>query len=187
MAALPAVHQMDEAPGMIATVAQVDAWMERAKAGDVFVYVTGTCLPIRSSGAARMRELSSMRLVDLSQKRLVPGRPTHNYRAQRTSKPSALTRPERPMLTLPSAALVDGEAAIVDALLPVLTRFAKAGRPCPTDAQLAERTGLARDAVPSAMEAMVAANLIRVHLAPRPTLRRVLILSTGAMTGLARA
>jgi hypothetical protein len=187
MATVPAIRQVDEAPGMIATVAQVDAWMERAKPGDVFVYVTGTSLPIRAGGAKRMRDLADRGLVYLTQKRLAPGSPVTNYRAMRSEKPCALTRPERPVLAAPSAALVDDEAAIVDALLPVLTRYAQHGRPCPTDRQLASKARLTEAAVKDGLTAMTAAHLIRITRVSAPTLRRVVIVATGQITGLARS
>ena len=189
MATMSASHVVDEAPGMIATVAQVDAWMEHAKAGDVFVYVTGTCLPMRCDGAKRMRELAERGLVDLSQKRLQRGGSIINYRAQRTSTATALTKPERPKLIMPSTALcvplVDGEIEIVDQLLPVLERFARSGRPCPTDKQLAARTRLSPDQVKVGLQALSAAHAIHIQGCAAPTMRRITILATGHKTGLA--
>jgi len=185
MVTMPAVRVTDEAPGMIATVAQVDAWMEHAKAGDVFVYVTGTCLPMRGGGAKRMRELSERGLVDLSQKRLQPGGSMINYRAQRTSKATALTKPERPKLSAPTVALVEEEAALSDALLPVLERFARSGRPCPTDKQLAARARISEADVKAGLLALVASHAIHIQGCAAPTARRVTILATGSVTGYA--
>ena len=185
MATLPVTQAVDEAPGMIATVAQVDAWLEHAKYGDVFVYVTGTCLPIRSGGAARMRDLAARGLVHLTQKRVAPGAAMTNYRAQRSNKPSALSKPTRSTLSIDKAELVDDEATLVNSLLPLLARAAKHGRPCPTDAQLAERAMLRRDDIAPALEVLRAAGLIHIQSAPAPTLRRVTILATGERTGLA--
>jgi len=186
MATLPAVTVIDEAPGVIATAAQVDAWIETAKPGAVFVYVSGTSIPIRASGAKRMRELAAMGLVYLTQKRLEPGSPIVNYRAMRSEKPSALTKPERPTLSLAPSPVVEDETAIVDALLPILSQFARHGRPCPTDKQLATRADLTEDAVKAGLAAMSATHLIRVTGCAAPTYRRVLILATGAMTGFAK-
>jgi hypothetical protein len=189
MATMPATRVVDEAPGMIATVAQVDAWMEHAKAGDVFVYVTGTCLPMRSGGAKRMRELAERKLVDLSQKRLQPGGSIFNYRAQRTSTVTALTKPERPTLIVPQVAspagMIDGEVEIVDKLLPVLERFARSGRPCPTDKQLAARARLSSDQVKAGLQALAASHAIHIQGCAAPTMRRITILATGHKTGLA--
>lgn len=189
MATIPATHVVDEAPGMIATVAQVDAWMEHAKAGDVFVYVTGSCLPIRGGGAKRMRELSDRGLVALTQKRVEPGLSMFNYRAQRTTTATALTKPDRPKLTAPSIAqpmaLVDCEVDVVDTLLPVLERFARSGRPCPTDKQLAARARLNADQVKVGLEALAALHVIHIQGCAAPTIRRITILATGHKTGIA--
>lgn len=185
MATMPATHVVDEAPGMIATVAQVDAWMEHAKAGDVFVYVTGSFLPIRAGGAKRMRELSDRGLVALTQKRIEPGVSMFNYRAERTSTATALTKPERPKLVVPSAAVVDDEVAISDAVLPVLERFARSGRPCPTDKQLAARARVSEDQVRAALLALAASHAIHIQGCAGRTSRRITILATGHKTGIA--
>jgi len=185
MTTMPAVRVTDEAPGMIATVAQVDAWMEHAKAGDVFVYVTGTCLPMRGGGAKRMRELSDRGLVALTQKRVEPGVSMFNYRAERTSTATAMTKPERPKLSAPSATLADGEVDAVDMLLPVLERFARSGRPCPTDKQLAARLSLSPDQVKVGLEALAALHVIHIQGCAAPTIRRITILATGQKTGIA--
>ena len=183
MATMPAVPVLAEAPGVVASVARIDAWMEVAKAGDVFVYVTGTFLPLRGGGAARMKELSDRGLVTLSQKRVEAGSSMFNYRAQRTSKATAMTRPERVTLVASHVALVDAEADIVDALLPVLDRFARSGRPCPTDKQLAARARLSEAQVKAGLAALVAAHAIHIRGCAAPTSRRVTILATGHVTG----
>ena len=176
---------IDEAPGVVASPARIDAWLEIAKPGDRFVYATRLCLPINSAGRKRMLVLENRGLVCLTRPRSTLDATVFKYTATRTSKPTALTRPDRPVLTSDSAPLVDDEVAIVDALLPVLERFAQAGRPCPTDKQLAERARLSEEAVKLGLEAMAAANLIRVQGMAAPTYRRVTILRTGAITGIA--
>ena len=93
--------------------------------------------------------------------------------------------PERPKLGLHAAALVDDEARIVDALLPVLERFARHRRPCPTDKQLADRARLTEVEVKSGLDAMAAAHLIRVQGCAPPTYRRVVIVASGLITGVA--
>lgn len=173
---------IDEVPGVIADVRRIDAWMGTARAGDTFTYATRPFLPASSPGAKRMRDLSGRGLVKLTQARCAPGVSLFYYRATRTSAPTPLERPVRPQL---SATVIDAEAALVDALLPVLERAARFGRPCPTDKQLAQKSGLAVEQIAAAMQALVLANLIRVHQAPRPTLRRVTIVATGVQTGLA--
>jgi len=185
MATLPAIQTMDEAPGVVASPARIDAWMEVAKAGDVFLYATRACLPVGSAGAKRMRDLAARGLVVLTRPRSTLDPTVFNYRAHRTSTPTPLTRPCRPTLVVPSAPLVDAEAAIVDALLPVLQRFAQHGRPCPTDKQLAGKARLTEDAVKHGLTAMVAAHVIQIQGCAAPTYRRVLILSNGSMTGIA--
>jgi hypothetical protein len=183
MATLPAVFAVDEAPGVVATPAQIDAWMEVAKEGDRMLYATRACLPVGSRGAARMRDLGKRGLVQLTQARSTLDRTVFNYMATRTGAPSALTKPVRPVLGVPAVAIVDNEAAIVDALLPVLTRFAQHGRPCPTDRQLAVRADLTEAEVKAGLAAMSAAHLIRVQGCAAPTYRRVLIVATGQITG----
>ena len=173
---------VDEAPGVVADVNRIDAWMKAARAGDQFTYATRPFLPASSPGARRMRALEARGLVRLTQARTAPGVSMFYYRATRTSAPTALEKPARVQL---SAVVIDAEAALVDALLPVLERTARFGRPCPTDKQLAAKSGLAPAEIEAAMQALVLANLIRVHQAPRPTLRRVTIVATGAQTGLA--
>lgn len=186
MATLPAIHALDEAPGVVASPERIDAWMRVAKAGDTFLYATRATLPIGSAGKKRMLDLAERELVCLTRPRSKLDPTLFNYTATRTSKPSALTRPVRDVLRAPAAMVIEQEAASVDALLPVLTRFASSGRPCPTDRQLAERAGLARDAIPAVLAAMVEANLIRIVGAPAPTNRRIYIISTGAITGFAK-
>lgn len=176
---------IDEFPGIVASVDRIDAWMAVAKPGDRFVYATRMSLPRVSAGAARMRELAARDLVHLVRPRSTIEPTIFNYTAIRSSVPSALTRPDRPKLGVPLAALTHDEAAAIDALLPVLERFASKGRPCPTDKQLAERSGLPFDAVAPTLAAMAASHLIRIQGARGPTNRRILILSTGAITGLA--
>lgn len=187
MATVKLLADHDEAPGIVASPARIDAWMEVAKKGDVFLYATRSCLPINSAGKKHILALAERGLVVLTQPRSSLDPTVFNFRAQRTGKPTAMTRPHRPMLVAPSVALVDDEAAIIDALLPVLKRFAQHGRPCPTDKQLASKAMLSEAAVKAGLEAMVAAHLIKVLGCAAPTYRRVVIVSTGAITGLARA
>ncbi|MBY9062321.1 hypothetical protein K7957_05175 [Sphingomonas yunnanensis] len=172
----------DEVPGIVASPERVAAWMELASAGDRFVYATRATLPLRSPGATAMRQLSDRGLVILVRPRCAADPTVFNYTAIRTKAPTSLEKPKRERLV---ARVIDAEAAVVDALLPVLERAASFGRPCPTDKQLASKAGLRPDEVEPALAALVAANLIRIHQAPRPTLRRVTIVASGAQTGLA--
>lgn len=172
----------DEAPGVVASVERVNAWLEIAKTGDRFVYATRAWLPRAAAGALRMRALSDRGLVMLVRPRSSENPDLFHYTAVRTSVPTAASRPARAQL---SAGIVDAEPALIDALLPVLERAARFGLPCPTDRQLSEKSGLPMDQIYPALRALIEAGMIRVFSAPRPTLRRVVIVSTGAQTGLA--
>ncbi len=173
---------VDEVPGMVASPERVAAWMEVAKPGDRFVYTTRATLPPRSAGAKAMLRLAERGLVMLVRPRSKTNPDLFNYTAVRTSVPTALERPKRERLV---ARVIDAEAELVNALLPVLDRFARFGRPCPTDKQLAEKTRLPIDQIAPGLQALQLAGLIRIHQVPRPTLRRVVIVATGAQTGLA--
>ena len=179
--ASPGFVVTDEMPGVIASVERVNAWMEVARAGDRFVYATRATLPLRSPGALRMRALADRELVMLVRPRSTENPALFHYTAVRTTVPTPLHRPRRDTL---AARVVDAEAALVDALLPVLERAARFSRPCPTDKQLAQKSGLAPAQIEPALHALVMANLIRIHGAPRPTVRRVTIVASGAQTGL---
>ena len=185
MATMPPVLVADEAPGIVASPERIAAWMAVAKSGDRFVYATRLCLPVASSGARRMRELADRGLVYLTRPRSSVDASMFNYTAERSSRPTPLTRPDRTRLVAAAKSIADGEAAAIDALLPVLERFARAGRPCPTDRQLGQRADLPEAAIRSTLEAMVASHLIRVQGAAPPTYRRIIILASGAITGIA--
>jgi hypothetical protein len=187
MATMQLLADHDEAPGVVASPERIEAWIEVAKQGDVFTYATRLCLPVNSAGAKLMRQLEALGLVVLTRPRSTLDPTIFNYRAQRTGKATPMTRPVRPVLVAPSAKLVDDEAAIVDALLPVLERFARHGRPCPTDRQLADKTRLTEAEVKAGLEAMVAAHFIKVLGCAAPTNRRIFIVGSGAITGIARS
>lgn len=176
---------VEEVPNFVAGVDRIDAWMEVAKVGDRFVYASRVTLPRSSAGIARMRDLAARGLVNLCQRRSTVDRTFSNYIAQRTSVPTALTKPQRRLLSVAVEPIADGEAAVIDAMLPVLERFARHGRPCPTDRQLADKANLTEDAVKAGLKAMVAANLIRVNGCAAPTYRRIIILASGLITGIA--
>jgi hypothetical protein len=184
-APVPSGSPFDEVTGLVAGVDRINAWMAVAKPGDRFVYATRQTLPIGSAGKKRMLDLAERGLVTLVRPRSTIDPTIFNYTAYRTAKPDPLARPSRTKLGIASEPIADGEAAVIDALLPVLERFARYGRPCPTDLQLAEKAGLTDEAVKTGLVAMVAANLIRIHGCAAPTYRRVLILSTGLITGIA--
>ncbi|WP_152542012.1 hypothetical protein [Sphingomonas sp. RIT328] len=175
----------DELTGLVAGVARIDAWLAVAKPGDRFIYATRLTLPIASAGAARMRDLAKRGLVTLVRPRSTLDPTVFNYTAYRTSTPTAATKLERPRLAAKVETIADSEAAVIDALLPVLERFARYGRPCPTDRQLAAKAGLSEEDVKAGLEAMASAHLIRVQGCAAPTYRRIIILSSGLVTGIA--
>ncbi|MCU6454335.1 hypothetical protein LPN01_09610 [Sphingomonas sp. A2-49] len=175
----------DEVSGLVAGVDRINAWLAVAKPGDRFIYASRCGLPRTSAGAARMRDLASRKVVLLVQVRSTLDPSRLNYTAVRTAVPCALSRIVRPRLTAAVEPIADGEAAVVDALLPVLERFARHGRPCPTDRQLAAKAGLTEDAVKAGLEAMISTHLIRVQGCAAPTYRRIIILSNGLITGIA--
>ncbi len=176
---------IDETPGVVASPERINAWMEVAQTGDRFVYATRLALPRVSKGAAHMRTLSQRGLVELTQVRSTIDPDYFHYCARRTSVPTALSRPVRDKLALAAAELQRKEIAIVDALLPVLERFARHGRPCPTDKQLAVRAGLTEEEIRFGLDALVATHAIRVQGVSAPTCRRIIIIATGHVTGIA--
>jgi len=171
---------VDEAPGVVASAAQINQWAENAKAGDRFVYASrSSLLPRGSEGGRTARDLLDRGLVRHEQRRIAAG--SINYAVIRTSKPWEVARPTRRERTGPA---ISGEAAAVDALFPILVRFARFNRPCPTDAQLAGRAGVTLDVVKPALAAMQIANMIRIKGVKAPTLRIVEICGTGHITGM---
>ncbi len=176
----------DQVPGVVASVERINAWMKVAKAGDRFVYATRQFLPIASTGRKRMLALAEAGLVCLTRPRSTIDPNVFHYVATRSSKSTAMTKPDRPRLAARAAPIAPGEAGAVDVLLPVIERFASAARPCPTDRQLASRAGIAEAHVPAVLEAMVKSHLIRIQGAAPPTYRRIVILATGATTGIAK-
>ncbi|MEG3153024.1 hypothetical protein U1769_24285 [Sphingomonas sp. ZT3P38] len=175
-------RSLDEAPGVVAAAARILGWAEIALAGAEFVYATRCYLPIGSEGAKAARELQERGLVHLKQRR-VQGGSTINYVAERSSLPWERARPRAVPKAMPYRPAA-GEAATINALYPVLRRAARFSRPCPTDAQLAERAGVEIDAIHPALSAMEQIGMIRIEPAKAPTLRLVSIVATGHRTGL---
>ncbi|MDP1026375.1 hypothetical protein Q5H91_04055 [Sphingomonas sp. KR1UV-12] len=180
MATLPAVHAMDEAPGVVASAERVDAWLATAKPGDRFVYASRCSLPVASKGAARMRALQDSGLVFLHCPRDRENPTIFNYLAIRTARPRPAPQPERATLT---ARLVEADTALTDALLPVLQRAAHYGRPCPTDRVLAQRAAMTIDQVGEGLAALRQAGLIQITAPGSQSKRRVTIVATGQRTG----
>lgn len=172
-----------EAATVFATTDQLEVWASAARAGDEFAYVTrcSRMLPAKSPIGIRARELAERGMVSLVQRVIEGG--ARNYVAQRTRKP--WVNPETAMSFVErTSRFPTAEAAAIDALQPVLERYARFGRPCPTDGQLSERTGVPRAEIKAALEAMDSLGIIRVAAAPAPTLRQITIVATGHRTGM---
>ena len=175
----------------IADVAEVGRWLAAAKQGDRLHYATRAYLPAGAPGPTELRRLESAGLVLLFQKRsdLLIGE--FCYFAQRTGvelghEPAVAVAKVAPYhATLSPREADGGDYQAGDLLLPILTRAAEFGRPCPTDKQLAERAKISVYSVADGLLALRASKAIAIHAAPAPTLRRVTILATGAQTGLA--
>ena len=179
---------IDEAPGVVARPAALEAWARTARAGDRFVYATRCSLPPGSAGAACARLLAARELVYLARFRVQDGSGEFSYFAERSSKVWSEGAPAATRVVLTAGEVeIDGalEVLACDTVLPVLTRSAQFRRPCPTDVALVERTGLSIETVKACVAALRGLKLIHVTAAPPPTNRRVTVLATGFQTGLA--
>jgi hypothetical protein len=172
----------DELPGVVASPARIAAWLATASKGDEFVYATRCALPVACAGRRAARDAADAELVVLFQRR-VPGREERNYVMRRTAAPL----PSRGGGAAPGKQVhVENEAEVQDRILGLLTRAARFQRPCPTNAALARRAGIAPGQVKGVMTILRKAGLIRVEWAPPPTLRCVSIVGTGLKTGMVR-
>ncbi|WP_147373721.1 hypothetical protein [Hephaestia caeni] len=180
----PLAEVVDEAAGVIATAGMIDTWLAVARAGDEFIYASRAWLPPGAAGAACARSLAEMGLVHLKQ-RPIAGTAQRNYVMERSSRAiDAATRGTRTPVS--DKAPIDGEAAVMNAVMPALRRAARWGRPCPTDVQLASRARVPVDEIARVLAAMVEMNWIRIERVKAPTLRQVTIVATGHRTGLVR-
>lgn len=168
---------------MVASPERIRAWLSMAATGDQFLYATWARAPGNHPGAVLMRTLAGKGIVHLKQKRVGTSL-VHRYTAERSSKPIETPAP-RAVLSARLALIAEGETDLVNTLMQQLMRAARFRLPCPTDAQMARRAGVVPEVVPVAMAAMVEAGMIRVHAAPAPTLRRVTIVDSGDVTGMA--
>jgi hypothetical protein len=172
-----------EFAGVVAAPERLIGWAEIAKAGSEFVYATRAYLPNGSPGAKTARELAARGILHLKQRRIA-GTPDFNYIAERSGAPWSVA-PERPKPKNPHYRATSGEAEAINALYPILTRAAQFGRPCPTDVQMSERSGVEPIGVKLALNAMEQIGMIRIEPAKAPTLRFITIVATGHRTGLA--
>ena len=172
-----------EVASVVASADRVREWAKTARAGDQFAYATRMFLPLGAPGAAEARRLAEAGFVHLKQRRVRDGG-GFTYIAERSSR--AWTDAARRPATAPRPLRDErGESSgVAEMILPVLSRAARFGRPCPTDRQLAERARVASDAVAPALAVLRREGLIRVHAAKAPTLRQVVIVETGHKTGM---
>jgi hypothetical protein len=173
---------IDEHPGVVASPDRITGWAEIAKPGAEFVYATRCYLPIGSRGAEAARDLAERGLVYLKQRR-VPNSREINYVAERSKAPWRQIH-DRPKAAPSRPRAASGDAAAVDAVLPILQRAARFNRPCPTDVQIADRAGITVDAVQPALDALKANGVIRVSKVKAPTLRMITIVATSHKTGM---
>lgn len=166
---------IDEAGEVVADAATVRRWAEHATPGSVFVYATAQRLIPSHTAAREAQRLCRDGLVLLTQAAL-PGRAERAYRATRSSKP--WPAPVAPRADDPEVA-----ADVLDAVFDLVARAARFGRPCPTDAQLAERAEASRETVAAALAELAETGAITVERVRAPTLRRVRITAAGLVTG----
>ena len=188
LALRPACDEDAERIRVTASVDDVNRWLAVAQHRDRFHYATRPYLPAGAPGPARLRALQEQGLVILFQQRSQLFHGEFCYYAQRTARalqdPVPAPKLDRAYAKLSPRQQDAGDYEAGDRLLPILTRAAEFGRPCPTDKQLAQKARIPVDLVASGLLALRSAKLIVVHAAPAPTLRRVTILATGAQTGL---
>lgn len=181
----PAPLMVDEVPGIVAPRERIAAWLTIAQAGDEFVYASRMIrLPAKSPGAEVVRGLVRNGMV-FAYQRPIAGRSERNYCIKRSSKPLTPPAPVRPRLSAVVESVAHDEVDTVNAVMAQLSRAARFKLPCPTDAQIARRAGIAADRVPAILQMMISAAMIRVHAAPAPTLRFVTIVDTNERTGVA--
>ncbi|MGZ8353701.1 MAG: hypothetical protein ACXWUJ_11445 [Allosphingosinicella sp.] len=131
-AAMSALGALPLCDTWVANVSEMDAWVERAKPGDRFVYCIGPDI-VRGLAAARAAELYREGLVELYQ----PAAETCRGRKFLMERRSTPTKAEQ----------VDGQArAAVDphaiAIYGALKAAADRGRRCPSNLALAREAGL---------------------------------------------
>lgn len=182
---------IDEARNVYATPEQLLGWVGGARKGDEFAYAT-RCVSLLPGGrkvAGTVTDLYQRGYVVPVQRR-IPGGFDKNYVVQRTGKVWKAPEPESDGLRgkKPSVVVVDEmqEVEAVNTLLAVLDRFARFGRPCPTDAQLADRAGMSKAQVKASLELLRGTGAIVIASAPAPTLRKITIVATGHSTGMVK-
>jgi len=184
MSAMASRPRLPMTAGIAAAQRLLD-WAEAAAPQTWVVYAQRPGIVTGSACFAAAHDLQLRGLVNLFQVPSAVSPTDRDYLAQRSSRPwkPAVAAPPKPVLK--ARRRDDGDFTAGEALLPVLTRAAQFGRPCPTDKQLAKRASIDVERVQAGLDALRAANEIRVTSAPAPTLRRVLIIGPGWQTGVA--
>jgi hypothetical protein len=163
---------LDEAPGVVASVERINAWLAIATAGSEFVYATLAQLPRGAPGAARMRKLAEAGEVDLFQRRTdVPGQ--RDYVARRRA--TAVQRP--------APAMADPELPEeAQRLLAMLRGVARKKLPCPTDKTIARTLGVSIGRAAKLVGQLRRAGAIKIETVRAPQQRVVTVVGTGERT-----
>jgi len=184
------------AGGGIASAEQILGWAMNAVPGDICIYGRATMLPPGHAGARQVRALASEGLVSmLAQVRQPDGRfayralrlrgvaPAHGA-AGHTLTPAAGRSPGSPSPTEGRGGSDDEAASEMRLVMVVLRGAARAGRPCPSNAEIARRCGLKdADRARYRIRQLRDAALIRVETVAAEPRRVVTIVNSGKRTG----
>lgn len=155
------------------TLADVEAWLKRAKVGDRLIYAHGPFL-VRGAGAEYLFALGQQNVVFLYQKRAADG--LTDYCAMRNRVRLIIDRPAKVRTEL---------TPVMNGLLMRLKAAARQGQRCPTNIELAEALGTTIEDAKWQMRKLASAGLIRTRLMPapgEPKFRIVEIVATGHCT-----
>jgi len=179
------------AAGGIASAEQVLSWAMNAVPGDICIYGRATMLPPGHAGARRVRELAAEGLASmLAQVRQPDGR--FAYRALRLrgvapdlgEQTLTLRRQGGSSLSAEGERGDDEAASEMRLVMVVLRGAARAGRPCPSNAEIARRCGLKdADRARYRIRQLRDAALIRVETVAAEPRRVVTIVNSGKRTG----
>lgn len=162
----------------VATAAEIDAWLRRAGAGDCCVYARVARLDRGLDGATLARRAAAQALVTLRQTRHAPASPLFDYIARRTALPiraeAAAVPPSDDALTADARRVLDH-----------LARQADQEAPASTNRGIARACGLKdEDAARYQLRRLRALGKIIVKPVPADPGRQIIIVETGARTGL---
>ena len=179
------------ADGGIASAEQILGWAMNAVPGDICIYGRATMLPPGHAGARQVRELAAEGLAAmLAQVRQPDGR--FAYRALRLrgvppglGEQTLTLRRQGGSSLSPEGERGDDDAASEMRLVMVVLRgAARAGRPCPSNAEIARRCGLKdADRARYRIRQLRDSALIRVETVAAEPRRVVTIVNSGRRTG----